>query len=356
MKRSETVWFMLVVAVASAGAGLFYSKVLVVGSPPAAMIYGLFIGSCVSALDRGLIAPEMQSRIKRLPTLFYIPVSEAAYIAMVLIGHACAGLIVWWAGLLSDTLMSCVIPSFKVLVYCLIVTALFVFVLRVRDLIGREVFANLLIGRYHRPVEERRIFLFLDLVGSTTYARTHGDLRAQEYLGAIFAAIAEPVRLHAGAIDDYVGDMAMITWPQDRGVEEGRCVGCVFAIIDGFERNAADWRRRFGQVPHMRAALHGGSVVTAEVGIDRHKISYFGDVVNTTARIEGLCRHLDAPVLISADLLALIPALPHDVRSFSRGHHPMKGGDRQLQVFSLEAGSTTPAGQIDRSERGVLAV
>jgi adenylate cyclase len=36
-----------------------------------------------------------------------------------------------------------------------------IMLVRMRDLIGAEVFVNLLVGRYHRPVEEERIFLFV---------------------------------------------------------------------------------------------------------------------------------------------------------------------------------------------------
>ncbi len=45
-----------------------------------------------------------------------------------------------------------------------------------------------------------------------------------------------------------------------------------------------------GQVPRLRAALHGGTIITAEIGIDHHKITYFGDTINTTARLESFAR------------------------------------------------------------------
>ena len=69
--------------------------------------------------------------------------------------------------------------------------------------------------------------------------------------------------------------------------------------------SAATWEARFGQVPEFRAVLHCGTVVTAEVGFERHKIAYFGDVVNTTARLEALSKALGVTVLVSADLLVL---------------------------------------------------
>ncbi len=76
--------------------------------------------------------------------------------------------------------------------------------------------------------------------------------------------------------------------------------------------------------------------MTAEVGVDRHKISYFGDVVNTTARLESLSRTLGVPVLVSADLLARMPVLPDGLRARNLGVHALTGRDQRLEVFGLE--------------------
>ncbi|MGU3541317.1 adenylate/guanylate cyclase domain-containing protein, partial [Methylobacterium sp. A54F] len=94
--------------------------------------------------------------------------------------------VVWALGHTTDSLAVAVKITPRVLAYSLAVSAPLVFVVRMRDLIGGEVFVNFLIGRYHKPVAEERTFLFLDVVGSTASAETHGDLRAQEYLSAVF--------------------------------------------------------------------------------------------------------------------------------------------------------------------------
>ncbi len=76
--------------------------------------------------------------------------------------------------------------------------------------------------------------------------------------------------------------------------------------------------------------------MTAEVGVDRHKISYFGGVVNTTGRIESLCRTLGAPLLISSDLLDRMSALPEGIRARPLGAHALRGRGQMLTVMSLE--------------------
>lgn len=332
----QHAWFWIGILLLSAGAGLLYDALFQNGIPLVAAIHGVFIGACALLMERGTVLPQLQARLRRLPTFLYVPIAELAYVGMITLGHATGGVVVWSTGLTTEPFAEAVIPSLRVLVYALAVSALLVFVVRMRDLIGAEVFVNLLVGRYHRPVEEERIFLFVDVVGSTAYAEMHGALKTQAFLGAVFATLAEPVRRCQGSTDDFIGDMAMITWPMARGLQDARCVACVLAIQETLTRDAAAWQERFGAVPRIRAALHGGPVVTAEVGVDRHKIAYFGDAVNVTARLEALCRTLDAPVLISDDLLAKLPRLPAGVRARPLGEHAVRGRDQVLAVAALE--------------------
>ena len=337
-------WFWGLILLSAAGAGLLYDYVFAEGAAPAAgAVYGLCMGTAALAFDRGLILGGIQARIRRLPAGLYVPAAEFIYVLMMVAGTAFGGLLVWSFGLTDDNLADAVRITPRILTYALAVSALLVFVIRMRDLIGGEVFVNFLIGRYHKPVREERIFLFLDVVGSTAFAETHGDLRAQEYLGAVFATLAEPVRRNAGSTDDYIGDLAMITWPMQRGLKQARCVACVFDVLDRIEADAPAWEARFGTVPRLRAALHGGAVVTAEVGVDRHKIAYFGDAVNVTSRIEALCRPLGANILISQDLLDRLGALPAGIRARSLGAHALRGRGQPLSVATLERGGPDSA-------------
>jgi class 3 adenylate cyclase len=88
-------------------------------------------------------------------------------------------------------------------------------------------------------------------------------------------------------------------------------------------------------VPQFRAALHCGSVVMAEIGFERHKISYFGDVVNTTARLEALSKTLDVQVLVSAEILGRIGTLPSGFIADDLGSHAIKGRSEPLAVAAI---------------------
>ena len=332
---SGTAAFWITIAAVSASSGALHGFLFRDGPSFKGVVYGACIGVLVIAYERGVFLAGYSERLRRLPTPAYLAAAEISLVLVIVAGMATTGLVLWALGIADKPLAEAVMPKLHTIPFAMAVSALLVSVLRVRDLIGGETFANLILGRYHRPVSEERVFLFLDLVGSTAYAERHGDLAAQELLTAVFSAIAEPVRRHRGQVDDYVGDQVIISWPLARGIERARCVACVFAIRRTLEDDRERWLARFGLVPELRAALHGGSVVTAEVGVDRHKIAYFGDVMNATARLEGLCRETGRSVLISDAVLARLAALPDGIEAEALGLYHLRGRSETMAVHAL---------------------
>ncbi|KMO29848.1 adenylate/guanylate cyclase domain-containing protein [Methylobacterium aquaticum] len=333
-----TATFWIIIAAVSASFGALHGLLFNDGPTLAGILYGTCIGVLAIAYERGVFLGGYSERLRRLPTLAYFAAAEISLVLVIVAGMALTGLVLWTLGIVDKPLLSAVTPKLSTIPFAMAMSAIIVAVLRVRDLIGGETFVSLILGRYHRPVREERVFLFLDLAGSTAYAERYGDLAAQELLTAVFAAIAEPVRRHRGQVDDYIGDQVIVSWPLARGVERARCVACVFAIRRALDADRERWLARFGLVPELRAALHGGSVVTAEVGVDRHKIAYFGDVMNATARLEGLCRETRRDVLISEAVLARLPLLPEGIVVEALGAYQLRGRSETMIVHALADG------------------
>ncbi|MBB5572080.1 MULTISPECIES: adenylate/guanylate cyclase domain-containing protein [Rhizobium] len=335
MGRFPSALNWILTAAVVAVSGILYGRLFFHEAPLyIGAIYALFCGMPALAFERRMILPRLNHWMHRLPTPAFIVSALVVDFALIAIGFAMAGGLMKSLHLITDSWADVMLLKINVYIYAVMVTAIIIFVGRVRELLGRDVFLSLLTGRYRNPVQEERVFLFIDLVGSTAFAEEHGDLRTQQFLGSVFSALAEPVRRHKGAIDDYIGDAAIITWPLQRGVKNARCIRCVFEILADIEANAETWLKSYGRVPRLRAALHGGGIVTAEIGIDHHKIAYFGDTVNTTARLESLCKTLDRQVLISADLARRIE-LPDDIAKEDLGDHAVRGRDQTLGVIAL---------------------
>ncbi len=105
------------------------------------------------------------------------------------------------------------------LLFGLFLSMLFSFITIVSTLIGKSILWNLFIGKYHKPKEEDRIFMFLDLTASTSIAEQIGHLSYLSLLNDFFQDIVEPVEKTRGEIYKYVGDEAIMRWSKKTGQE-----------------------------------------------------------------------------------------------------------------------------------------
>ena len=87
-------------------------------------------------------------------------------------------------------------------------------------------------------------------------------------------------------------------------------------------------------MPDFKAGVHCGPVVTSEIGDLRKDIVHSGDTVNTTARIESLCKPLGQRLLISADLLARLPP-GLGLRLKDLGPQPLRGKEAEVHLYGV---------------------
>ena len=159
--------------------------------------------------------------------------------------------------------------------------------LQVRKLHNPGEIRRLLMGRYHYPVEETRIFLFADVVGSTGIAERLGHMAYSSFLRDCFSDISEAILAWKGEVYQHAGDSVLVTWRMDKGTRSAACVQCFFDMIQLLERRQDDYRRQYDTVPRLRAGIHGGDVVTTWVGEARKDLAFHGDTMNTAARVEA---------------------------------------------------------------------
>jgi class 3 adenylate cyclase len=157
--------------------------------------------------------------------------------------------------------------------------------------------------------EVERVFMFLDIVSATTIAEKLGHLKYFELLKDFFDDLADPINTYHGEIYQYVGDEVVISWPLDKGIENGNCLSCFFGIADVIKSLEEKYLHKYQLVPGFKAGIHCGKVITGMVGSFKREVVYTGDVLNTTSRIEGQCNHYGVNLLFSDDLKEKITSL-----------------------------------------------
>ena len=203
--------------------------------------------------------------------------------------------------MIQEAMMS---KSFWVLLaYFLIVSAVISFVLQVSQKFGPGMLWNFLIGKYHKPLVEDRIFLFIDLHSSTTHAEQLGHVKFSRLLQDCFFDLTDVVTRHHCDVYQYVGDEAVLSWPKEKGITDKRCLHAYFDFMAILNAKKAHYMEHYGLQPYFKAGLHMGQVTVAEVGVVKKEIAYHGDVLNTTARIQAACNQYGQALLASEDII-----------------------------------------------------
>ncbi len=189
-------------------------------------------------------------------------------------------------------------------------------------------------GRYHRPRQEMRIFMFLDMRSSTTIAEQLGHRRYFRLLNELFTDITDPIVYSRGEIYQYVGDEISVSWPLRRGVSRQRCIRCFLDIRKKLRKRAAYYEKSYGLVPTFKAGFHYGRVTTGEVGLVKKERIYSGDVVNTAARIQNSCNAHGVDNLISKQLLDVLH-LPAEYKMREIGSIELRGRKEPISLWTL---------------------
>jgi adenylate cyclase len=304
------------------------------GGGPALTLPGFVRGALTGALIAGILTTfdafvvngPLGASLRRAPFAAHVVVKTLIYLAVILFGLK-FGITLFPApgenGIQGADVLFSLAASF-----------VFVFILDVNSLLGQNVLINFITGRYYTPRVESRVFLLIDMEGSTGLAERLGPLAFHRLVKSFIDDLTQPIVAARGEIHRYVGDELIATWKLDEGTVDGRCITACFAAIDQLAKRAADYSREFGAAVTVRAGLHCGPVVTGEMGSVKREIVFLGDTVNTAARIQELCRETGDRVLASADLIDHLK-LPHGIAKRSLGDLRLRGKGANLALYAL---------------------
>ncbi|WP_412060969.1 adenylate/guanylate cyclase domain-containing protein [Rubrivirga sp. IMCC45206] len=310
------------------------------GAVARSVVVGLLIGSAAAWLESGPLArwgrrlPLWGSLLVR--TVSYALVVVAALAGLIALGAWMRGRVGLLTAIQSAQFQQMVSDQAFWVFLGLLMASSFVinFALQLRRVLGPETMRALFLGTYRRPVREQRAFAFLDLTDSTAWAERLGPLAFTDFKNDFFADVAEPVLATGGRIVQYVGDEVMVSWPMRRAERDAAPLRFYFLVEARVAARADRYRDRYGAVPAFKCGVHGGEVVTAEVGDLKRDIVHSGDVVNTAARIEGECRPRGHRLLISDVMLARMPALAEWTHT-ELGPADLRGKSQSVGLVSI---------------------
>jgi adenylate cyclase len=208
------------------------------------------------------------------------------------------------------------------------------FYAEVSENIGHVVLANFFTGKYHNPKEEERIYMFLDMKSSTTIAEKLGHVKYFEMLREYYSDLSNPIEKYSGEIYQYVGDEIIVSWKLKNGQQDNNCIECFFAMKAAIRKQTKKYDVKFGLLPEFKAGFHFGKVTTGEIGVIKKDIIFTGDVLNTTARIQGLCNTYKVDILISGTLIKMLN-LHSQFQIKTMGENELRGRNEKIELFTI---------------------
>ena len=221
------------------------------------------------------------------------------------------------------------------ILYIVMISFAFSFIKIAVEKFGKGVFIKMLLGKYKKPQEEKRIFMFLDLKDSTTIAEKLGHFKYSQFIQDCFYDLNTVVPKYDAEIYQYVGDEAVLSWPYKKGLANNNCVSLFFAFQQKKQSKANYYQEKYGMIPEFKAGLHGGKLMVTEVGVIKKEIAYHGDVINTSARIQAECNNHKVKLLISEKLLQDLTINTHLSSTFL-GSVLLKGKQKEVNIHTIE--------------------
>ena len=175
-----------------------------------------------------------------------------------------------------------------------------------------------------------------DLRDSTALANALSRVAYLATLNQYFDCVAGAVIDNGGEVLKFIGDAVLAIFPiGDRDEPHpDACLRALSAVRDSRQAMADlnDERAARSEPPlQFGTGLHRGDITYGNIGTTKRlDFTVIGTAVNEVSRIEGLCKALGRPVLMSSAFAASVPS-----GLISLGCHTLRGVEGQQEIFTL---------------------
>ncbi|AWK05712.1 adenylate/guanylate cyclase domain-containing protein [Flavobacterium crocinum] len=220
-------------------------------------------------------------------------------------------------------------------IFSFVASVFLILFLEISSLLSAGFFYNYFTGKYHQPIQEERIFMFVDVKSSTTLAEQLGDILYSRLLQDLFSDFTDAILASRAEIYQYAGDEIILTWKLSSGIKENRCLYCFYMLKESIKKREDYYLKTYKTVPKFKAGMHIGTAVTTWVGKVKKEIVYHGDLLNTTSRIQCKCNELNHDFIISEPMKNAVLE-DESIRYVQQGEIALRGKAKPLQLFTVD--------------------
>jgi len=231
------------------------------------------------------------------------------------------------------------LPTLAAFLYLIVAVSIVSFIVHMSFMTGQPLLINLLLGKYHLPKEEQRIFMFLSLKDFKYNAEVLGHKQYSRLIQDCFHDLTESAIACDVEIYQYVGNEAVLTWLPEKGIKNNNCINVYYQFHQTLQHKKNYYMTLYGTVPQFVAGVNAGLVMVAEIGDIKRDITYLSDVLNTTARIQDQCERFDKSLLISSEIKKILTC-PLSLSFKSMGSVLLKGKEKPVKLWSVSPDSS----------------
>lgn len=167
------------------------------------------------------------------------------------------------------------------------------------------------VGAMQNSRREKVCVLFSDVRNFTTMCEHMPAEQVVNLLNRYFSLMVAVIHQHGGTVDKFIGDglMAFFGAPNSLAHPEQQALLAARAMLVSLRDFNVEIAGQGFQSWNIGVGLHSGEAVIGILGSEeRHEYTAIGDVVNTAARLEGISKNLQYPIIVSDVVAAAVGA------------------------------------------------
>lgn len=299
------------------------------------VVIGFLLGSLFYGVSRTLDTPSIRRRPYWVSIVLQLVVSLFS-VTLVLIGLKTWEIIQLDKAFTSSEFTSRIftINFLVLLTYYLVVSLIMVMTSQIDRKFGPGNLRKLIMGAFYHPRSIEHIFMFLDLKDSTTHAERLGHIEFGSLIQDCFMDMSV-VSEYGASFYQYVGDESILYWEVADGTADGNCLRAFFAFSRKLEQKRDYYLERYGLFPTFKAGANIGLATVLEVGEIKREIAYLGDVLNTAARIQGMCNVYQENLLVSETLVSRLRSVPANLEIDPIGMTELRGRTDPVKLYRV---------------------